>query len=119
MVDLSTLGSATSGVWTRVEARRLVPASTVRALLGDGSWQRLWPGVYADGGEVTAEQRAWAAVLASGGSDAVACGRTAARCWRFPLVDDRDPATGGREHRLDEVIAPAHRRTLRFETREL
>jgi hypothetical protein len=119
VVDLSALGSTTCGVWTRADARRLLPASTIRARLRDGSWQRLWPGVYADTGELTAEQRCWAAVLVSGGPTAVACGRTAARCWGLPLVDDRDPATGAREQRLDEVIAPAHRRTLHFDDREL
>ncbi len=85
----------------------------------DGSWQRLWPGVYADGGDVTPEQRCWAAALASGGTDAVACGRTAARLWGFPLVDDADPATQAQEHRVDEVIAAPHRRTLHYAGREL
>jgi hypothetical protein len=119
MIDLSTLDSASGNVWTRGQALRLAPPSTLRGLLADGSWQRLWPGVYADGGELTAEQRGWAAVLASGITGAVACGRTAARLWGFPLVDDQDPATGRQEHRIDEVIAPAHRRTLRVASREL
>lgn len=119
MADLSILGRSSGGVWTRADACRLLPASSVRAALKDGSWQRLWPGTYADAGAVTAEQHCWAAVLASGGADAVACGRTAARFWGFPLVDDLDPATGAREHRFDEVVAPAHRRTLRSADREL
>lgn len=119
MVDLSSLGSTSGNVWTRGQALRLAPASTLRGLLADGSWQRFWPGVYTDGGELSPVQRCWAAVLASGGASAVVCGRTAARFWGFPLVDDRDPATSAQEHRIDEVIAPAHRRTLRFGGREL
>ena len=47
------------------------------------------------------------------GSDAVACGRTAARLHRWPLIDDRDPATGASEHLIDDVVTKGSRRTLR------
>jgi hypothetical protein len=87
-------------------------------------------GVYADAGYVLSpEQRAFAAVLASGGADqpvefgpprpdgsrrrrmrAVASGRTAARVWQLPLIDDDDPATGAAEHTLDDVAVWHHGR---------
>ena len=129
MADLSPLGAASAGLWTRREALELVPAGVVRAAVRTGSWQVAWPGVYADGGVVlTAEQRCWAAVLASGGAGqltsprgsgadpsrmrsrprAVACGRTAARWWGLPLVNDDDPATGARERLLDDVAVGSH-----------
>jgi hypothetical protein len=80
--------------------------------LARGEWQVVWPGVYADGGyTLSAEQRAIAAVIASGdevGSErqqvtALACGRTAARVLGLPLIDDEDASTGATEHLLDDV----------------
>lgn len=118
MTDLSGLGVASGGVWTRWQALRLMSVGRYDAAVRRGAWQTLWPGVHTDGGHVPdAEQRAWAAVLASGGADqeapeglgagrllvAYACGRTAARCWQFPLVDDDDPATGADDARHDDV----------------
>ena len=124
MVDLSSLGADSLGVWTRNQALLLLKAGQIDVLVRTGSWQVLWRGVYMDGGfEPTAEQRAIAAVLAAGGADqpiptgrvdpstgrrrvrlrAAAWGRTAARVWRFPLIDDDDPATRAAEHLLDDV----------------
>ncbi len=118
MTDLSALGSAASGVWTRAEALQHLSPGQVDALVRRGTWQVLWCGVYADGGYLLdAEQRAHAAVLAAGGAQqlqhagaegrprltAVACGRTAARVWSLPLIDDDDPAAGRSEHQLDDV----------------
>lgn len=124
MPDLSGLGAASLGVWTRSEALVLLTPGEVDALVRTGAWQVLWRGVYMDGGfAATAEQRAIAAVLAAGGAGqpfpvgprdprtgrrrrrlrAAAWGRTAARVWRFPLIDDDDPATGAHEHPLDHV----------------
>jgi hypothetical protein len=120
MPDLSSLGAGSVGIWTRKQALALLTAGEIDTLVRGGAWQVLWRGVYADGGVVvSAEQRAVAAVLAAGGAvqpgghvasgtgrhrlRAVAWGRTAARFWRFPLIDDQDPATGGREHLLDHV----------------
>lgn len=105
------LGVTTRGVWTRKAALEVLSRSRIQTRLGDGSWQVVWPGVYADGGvELDHEQRGIAAVLASGGDlerrkvlKAVTCGRTAARVHRFPLIDDHDPATGATEHLLDDV----------------
>lgn len=105
------LGSTTRGVWTRKAALEVLSRGRIQTRLDDGSWQVVWPGVYADGGvELDHEQRGIAAVLASGGDverrkvlKAVACGRTAARVHRFPLIDDHDPSTGATEHRLDDV----------------
>jgi hypothetical protein len=129
MTDLSPLGGSSGGVWTRTHALQLVTPAVVRSALRSGAWRVVWPGVYADGGyELTAEQRCWAAVLASGGAGppvpwrgsddlsarprfrlrAVACGRTAARLWGLPLVDDEDPATGACERVLDDVAVWSH-----------
>ena len=127
MTAFSALGSGNLGVWTRSEALACTSRHVVRRLLETGLWQVVFPGVYADGGYVLApEQRAVAAVLASGGggqpfavgrprSDgshamllrAVACGRTAARVWQLPLVDDDDPATGATERLLHDVHSRA------------
>src|SRR5687767_8686687 len=62
-------GSATRGVWTRDQALAVVSPGDLRSLLRR-STQTVWPGVYADAAdELDAEQRAIAAVLASGGAD--------------------------------------------------
>lgn len=118
MVDVSGLGHATSGVWTRAQALVLLRPGQVDELVRSGTWQVLWRGVYADGGIVVApEQRAIAAVLAVGGADqpsaagagdgqrprTAASARTAARAWGLPLIDDDEPATGAVEHLLDHV----------------
>jgi hypothetical protein len=113
VADTSTLGAHSCGVWTRADALALLSPGQIDALVRARTWQVPWRGVYADGGhELDAEQRAWAAVFAAGGTvadsggrrlRAVACGRTAARVWSLPLVDDRDPATGHEEHALDDV----------------
>ena len=139
MPDLSLLGAASGGVWTRGQALELASAGVVRGAVRR-SWQVVWPGVHADAGyELTAEQRCWAAVLASGGAGqpvpigvpdpvtgeqrrrvrAVACGRTAARFWGLPLVDDDDPATGGEDRLVDEVAVGTHLRTVHDEGRVL
>jgi hypothetical protein len=130
MTDLSALGASTRGVWTREQALALLSERQLRTLLDNGIWQVVHRGVYADAGHVLdAEQRAFAAVLASGGADqpissgaplpdgshrgrlrAVAAGRTAARVWQFPLIDDDDPATGAVEHTIDDVAVWYHGR---------
>ncbi len=122
-MDLSALGETTMAVWTRRASLALLSRGAIGALVADGSWRVVFRGVYADGGsELSAEQRAFAAILASGGggqpvpcgplrSDgtraeglvAVVCGRTAARGWEFPLIDDDDPATGGTDRYVDDV----------------
>ena len=128
MGGLSDLGASTLGVWTRVEARQHLTAGQVDELVRLGVWQVLWRGVYADGGYVvTAEQRAIAAVLAVGGScapgraspRAVAIGRTAARAWGLPLIDDDDPVTRAQEHLLDEVAVTRNLPRQRFNGRVL
>lgn len=114
MGSTADLGARTRGVWTRREALTLLSRGRVDGLVQRGEWQAPWPGVYADGGvELDIEQRGWAAVLASGGRHeraggaqlpkAVVCGRLAARLHGLPLIDDEDPATGGREHLIDDV----------------
>lgn len=121
MVDLSSLGARSLGVWTRPQALGLLTPGQVDALVRTGQWQVLWRGTYADGGlVVTTEQRAIAGVLAAGGTvrahattppwplRAVAAGRTAARVWDLPLVDDDDPATGAKEHLLENVAVDRH-----------
>jgi hypothetical protein len=113
------LGATTRGIWTRAQAVERLTRGRVDALVGDGYWQVVWPGVYADAGHVLdAEQRGFAAVVASGGAGqpfqrkkrqvvrAIACGRTAARIYELPLIDDDDPATGAQEALLDHVAVP-------------
>ena len=126
--DVELLGAASGGVWTRQQALEVVSAAQVATELRRGHWQQPWPGVYTDGGtEQDAGQRAFAAVLASGGAGqprpipgtpgrgrlrAVACGRTAARVHGLVLVDDCDPSTGAHEQDLDEVLVWSPRRPL-------
>lgn len=120
-MDLRGLGAQTCGVWTRRDALELLSPGQVRAHLGRGEWQVVLHGVYADAGHVLdAAQRAYAAVLASGGRHhpaagggavaVAACGRTAARVWGLPLVDDDDPATGAAEAGVDDVQVRGARR---------
>lgn len=140
MTSLSELGDTSRGVWTRSRAIPVLGRGRVDRLVAQGTWQSPWPSVLADGGtDLDPDQRAAAAVLASGGTvdveqdqqeydDArppaagpaggprlvhvVACLRTAARVHRLPLIDDDDPATGATEHRLDHVHVPWHLRDL-------
>ena len=123
MQGLSELGTRSGGVWTRAEALATSSPGTVRAALRCGAWELLWPGVYADAGyPATPARDAWAAVLASSGTTsgaAVACGRTAARWWGLPLVDDHDPASGTAERGTDEVAVSGHRAVLRWGDRRL
>lgn len=84
-------------------------------------WQTLRRGIYAYAGVMPSPtMRAAAAVLAAGGSlraaegprppvTAVAAGRSAARVWGIPLVDDEDPATGRHEAREDDVLRSSGR----------
>lgn len=130
MGGCADLGSTTGGIWTREQALAVTTRGRIDALLARGEWQAPWPGVYADGGiELGPEQRGFAAVLASGGTrspyvgkdskkvfPAVACGRLAARLQGLPLVDDDDPATGGREHLIDDVAVRWGRGPLRAST---
>ena len=135
MADLSGLGARSLSVWTRRQAGALLTPGEIASLVRTGVWQVVWRGVYSDGGFVLdAEQRAVGAVLAAGGTldpvphpvtgepqlRAAACGRTAARVWGFPLIDDADPSTGAEEYLLDDVAvarrvatARSGRRTLR------
>ena len=140
MTDLSTLGAASLGVWTRADALTLLTPGEIDALVRTGVWQTPWRGVYADGGcDLSAEQRALAACLASGGAGqpfpygppdpvtgkrrrrlrAVAAGRTAARVYRLPLIDDHDPATGAAEHLIDDGAVYRHLPTLTSDGRSL
>lgn len=120
VVDLSGLGAASLGVWTRRQALAVLSGGQIDAFVRARVWQVVWRGVYADAGhDLDAEQRAWAAVLAAGGAPtvgptgrprlrAIASGRTAARVWGLPLIDDDDPATGGADWRLEDVSVGRH-----------
>lgn len=131
MGGLAELGTDTRGVWTRQQALAATTRGQVDALVARGQWQAPWPGVYADAGLVLDPvQRGFAAVLASGGAGqpesvngrkvlrAVACGRLAARLHELPLIDDDDPATGRREHLIDDVAVSWAGVPLRATTRE-
>ena len=101
------LGDGTAGVWTAAAARAAgLSADEVRARLARGEWQQLRRGTYADGGVIPdAFMRASSAVqtATTGRRTAVAAGRTAARVWGLPLVDDHDPATRRFQHTVDDV----------------
>lgn len=115
MEGLSLLGTKTGGIWTAEDAMPL-SRSAIQWRVTSEEWQRPFEGVYASGGyELSAEQWAIAAVLASGSSRdlrqksvtrnvAVAGGRSAARVWGLPLIDDNDPATMAHERLLHDVI---------------
>lgn len=119
MTDVSALGAGSLGIWSRQQALAAMSVGRYDAAVRGGCWQTVWPGVHADAGyDLDAHQRAYAAVLASGGGGAdarptaYACGRTAARCWELPLVDDDDPATGGHDLLHDDVGVDRHQRVL-------
>jgi len=119
-MDLSSLGNGTGGVWTTAEALRCgLSEEQVEHRVQTGEWQRLRRGVLCDAGVVPdAAMRGWAAVKAAGGAGhAWAAGRTTARLFRLPLIDDDDPATGAAEHVHDDVAVsvsrhPSQRATL-------
>lgn len=76
-------------------------------------WQSPFRGVYVGGShELSPEEWALAATLASGGrtpasrARAVASGRTAARVWRLSLIDDDDPSTSAVDTFQHEVTTP-------------
>jgi hypothetical protein len=61
MSDVRHLGAQSAGIWTRAQARRVLSDGQIDELVRCGSWQVVWPGVYADGGyDLSAEQRAFA-----------------------------------------------------------
>ena len=115
---MEVLGDGSHGVWTRRQALAVASPAQCATEVRRGHWQQPWPGVHADAGvDLDPVQRAYAAVLASGGADqpvrgpsgrrrlrAVACGRTAARVHGLVLIDDDDPATGARQCDVDEVL---------------
>lgn len=102
------LGAETAGVWTASAARMAgFTTDEIRGRVYAGEWQQLRPGVFTDGGVVPdAFQRASAAVQAACTVRrvAVAAGRTAARMWDIPLVDDSDPATQRFEATEDDLV---------------
>lgn len=107
-MDEAKLGALTGGVWTAADARRAgLTADQVRWRILSRRWQVLWRGVYTDGGTAPDHVvRGWASVLAAGGPGrALAAGRTAARLYGLPLIDDRDPLLLPelRGHRSDDV----------------
>lgn len=103
MVDLSPLGSTSLGIWRRTDALAVQTPGRIRGRLGSGEWRSPLRGLYCDGGyELSAEQWACAAGLVSG-PGAVACGRSAARVWGLPLINDSDPATRRNERFRHEV----------------
>ena len=107
---LAGLGEGQRGVWTWAEAVAAASRGAVQARLRSGEWQSVWPGVLADGGfSLSRWQQTQAAVLA-GGPGATAYGRTAARYWQLPLIDDDDPATGAQQHLLHDVASVGCRR---------
>lgn len=97
-------------VWTRAAGVQALGRARVDRMLRTGAWRSLFPAVYVDAFRtLTPDDWALAATLASAARDPravppVASGRTAARVWDLPLMDDDDPATGAQEHFLHEVV---------------
>ena len=88
------LGQDTGGVWTPAQARAAgLTRAQVRGRVERGEWRVVRRAVLVHGGvALDPGARAWAAVLAAGGRGrARAAGRTAARVYGLPLVDDTDP----------------------------
>lgn len=116
----SSIGRVTAQrLLTWREARAIASTDAISGRVLRGSWQSPLPGVYApDDRPLSVEDWALAAVLATGGrpsrsgARAVAAGRTAARVWGLPLIDDDDPATQAHEAHIHEVIANRGLRTL-------
>ena len=107
------LGKTTAGVWTAAAARAAgLSPDQVRGRLRSGAWQALRRGTYADGGVTPdALMRASSAVQSAAlrGRRAVAAGRTAARIYGWPLVDDDDPATSRSEAAYDDLAVTTGR----------
>jgi hypothetical protein len=103
----AALGASTAGVWDRTTALAAgITPKQIRGRVARGEWQELRPGTYADGGvEPDAFMRASSAVQAARTPRrwAIAAGRTAARMWGLPLIDDHDPATQRYEESDDDV----------------
>lgn len=101
------LGAETAAVWNTAAAHLAgLSDDDIRGRRTAGEWQQLRKGTFADGGvEPDAFMRASSAVQAACTVRrvAVAAGRTAARMWGIPLVDDHDPATQRFEHVHDDV----------------
>jgi hypothetical protein len=101
------LGADTAGVWSTWTAHAAgLTEDEIRGRRTAGEWQQLRKGTYADGGVVPdAFMRASSAVqvACTVRRVAVAAGRTAARMWGIPLVDDHDPATQRFEEAHDDV----------------
>jgi hypothetical protein len=114
--------SAVAGVWSAEMANTAGYTRHQIATRRGMEWQTLRRGTYAYAGVAPSPvMRAASAVLAAGGTlrpaeadeswtgsaaalKAVAAGRSAARIWGIPLVDDEDPAVRRFEARHDDVI---------------
>lgn len=107
------LGLGKAGVWSAADARLAgLTRDQVRSRLARGEWQAMRRGTYTYGGvEPNALMRASSAVqaVASTGRRVVAAGRTAARVYGWPLVDDHDPATKRFEVTHDDLAVDTGR----------
>jgi very-short-patch-repair endonuclease len=126
-MELSDLGRGTANIWTRAQALTVLSSDQVRSQLYDGCWVAPLPGICTDAGvALDPVQWGFVAVLASKGSlaarqedepvsalRAVACGRTAARIWELPLIDDDDPATGALDRHAHDVAVWRHLEPVR------
>jgi very-short-patch-repair endonuclease len=105
---LAGLGGGQAGVWARSAALEALTDDQVRQRVRAGMWRNVLPGIYVDAGfDLDLERSAWAVMLAAG-KDAVVCGRTAARLWGLPLIDDNDPATQAFQWSEHDVATRRH-----------
>ncbi len=97
---LADLGAHRLGVWTPAQAQDAgLSRHQVAGRIGR-EWQQIHAGALTDAGHVPDARQRAAAALAVADDEAVACGRTAARWWGLPLIDD-GPAP---ERLLDDVL---------------
>ena len=124
--DERLLTLAIGGAWSAATARIAgFTDEQIRYLVHIGVWRKVRRGIYTYGGaEPGPITRAAAAVIASGLTPddggvqaddripcAVAAGRTAARVWEIPVIDDDDPAMKRLERNEDDVIRTDGRST--------
>ena len=106
MTTEDELGEGRAGVWTTAEALAAgLSEGAIARRSASGQWQPLRRGAYCDGGtSPTPVMRGWGCVLSRGGPGrAWAAGRTTARLYGLPLIDDDDPATGAHELDHDDI----------------
>ena len=102
---VAALGESRLGIWAPGEARTAgVRSDQIARRVRAQEWQQVCGRALTDGGHVPDVKQRAAAAVAGVGPGAIAAGRTAARWWGWPLVDDSDPVLGRDEAQLEDVV---------------